>query len=318
MITFVWLLLTTAVVLVVYAVSSGDSKGAKGKRNPKVKSLPADQKIAILAEKAQSLKLKTFELKTTISALEKVKARNAALQKELENLKKKEAELREKDNQNKKWLAYQQKLLKKEKGPEQEYRNKLLDKEKQLEKEFTKNVNFKREISESQREMKSLEKDIKKNRDEKTILEKKLKSADERIVKLHSEVNTYKDMTAKLKQKEKESEWISKEEYNVLAQEYKELKQQLEIREKELELKGKEVEKVDKERMRLAHQFKEKGIEPQAEEVKDEGEEKEEAAAEEPEVEKEAKEEEKKEQESIEEEPAERVRDEEERKKGEL
>ena len=318
MITFVWLMLTAAVVLVVYTAISEDGKEVNGKDNLKVKPLAANPKTAALSIKAQSLRLKIFELKTAISALDKIKARNAALRKEVESLKKKEAELREKDNQNKKWLAHQQKLLKKGRGPEQEHKNKLLDKEKQLEKEFTKNVNFKREVSEFQKEIKFLKKDIKKNRDEKIILEKELKSTNERMVKVRSEVNIYREETVKLKQKEKESEWVSKEEHNILTEEYKELKQQLEIREKELELKGREVEKVDKERIRLAHQLREKDIEFQVEESKDEGEEKKEDSVKEPEAEKEAKEKEKKEKESVEEESAEKIMNEKEEKKEEM
>jgi len=262
MIIFASILIALAIILVVYSLNSEDVKDDRKKAKEKAQARAAEKRISNLTEKSQSLRQKVFEYKSRTASLEKIEARSIAMQKELESLKKKEAELREKDKQNKKWLTYQQELLKKEKGPEWESKKNLLDKEKQLEQEFTKNVNLKREISEAQREIKSREKDIKILKDEKTALEKKIKSADERMVRVVGDLRAQKEEVAKLKKKEKESGWVSKEEYSNLIEGRDELRQQLEIRKKEVELKDKEIEEKDKERVRLAHQLKEQGIEP--------------------------------------------------------
>jgi len=262
MIIFASILIASAIILVVYSLNSEDVKDARKKAKEKAQARAAEKRFLNLTEKSQSLRKKAFEYKSRIASLEKIEARSIAMQKELESLRKKEAELREQNKQSKKWLIYQQNLLKKEKGPESESKKKLLEKEKELEKEFTKNVNLKREISEAQREIKSQEKDIKILKDEKTALEKKIKSADERMARVVGDLRAQKEEVAKLKKKAKESGWVSKEEYNNLAEGRDELKQQLEIRKKEVELKDKEIEEKDKERMRLAHQLKEQGIEP--------------------------------------------------------
>ncbi|MFH1519523.1 MAG: GTP-binding protein, partial [Candidatus Omnitrophota bacterium] len=259
MITFVWILLTTSVILVIYAINSGDSKDTRRKAKLKAESRSAEQRIAVLTEKIQTLRKKIFELKNNLTDFKKTKAYNLALEKELECLKNRELELREKDKQSKKWLDYQQKLIKRGKGPEWEFKSKLIDKEKQLEKEFTNNVDLKREITEAQRKVKSLETDIRELRESKAALERMFKGANERIIKLQAEANKYKDEVVKLKQKEKESDWVFKDTHNALKEEYTQLKQQLEIREKELKLKEKEIENKDQERMRLVHQLKEGG-----------------------------------------------------------
>ena len=262
MIIFASILIASAIILVIYSFNSEDLKGARKKAKEKAQARATEKRILNLTEKSQFLRKKTFEYKSRIASLEKIEARSIAMQKEFENLRKKEAELREQNKQSKKWLTYQQNLLKKEKGPGWDGRRKILDKEKQLEKEFTKNVNLEKEISEAQREIKSREKDVKILKDEKTALEKKIKAADERMIKVVGDLRVQKEEFEKLKKKEKESGWVSKEEHNNLVEVSEGLKQQLEIRKKELELKDKEIEEKDKERMRLVHQLKEQGIEP--------------------------------------------------------
>jgi len=262
MIVFASTLIGLAIILVVYSFNSEDAKDSRKKAKEKAQARATEKRILNLTEKSQSLRKKVFGYKSEVASLEKVKAYSNAMQKELESLKKKEEELREQDKQNKKWLAYQQGLLKKEKDPERQAHKKILDKEMQLEKEFTKNVVLKREVSEVLRQIGLREKDIKMLKDEKAALEKKIKFADERMVRVVGDLRAQKEEVAKLKKKEKESGWVSKEDYSNLVGECEELKQHLETRKKELELKDKEIEEKGKERMRLAHQLKEQGIEP--------------------------------------------------------
>ena len=262
MIIFASILIASAIVLVVYSLNSEDAKDARKKAKEKVQARATEKRIINLTEKSQSLRKKVFGYKTEVASLEKIKACSSAMGKELEGLRKKEAELQEQNKQNKKWLIHQQNLLKKEKSPVRDSRRKLLDKEGQLDQEFTKNVNLKREISEVQRETKLREKDIKILDDEKRALEKRIKDTDQRMVGVVGQLRAQKEEVAKLKKKEKESEWISKQDYNDLLEQSEESKQQAENRKKEVELKDKEIEKKDKERMHLAHQLKEQGIEP--------------------------------------------------------
>lgn len=259
MIIFASILIASAIVLVVYSLNSEDAKDARRKAKEKAQARATEKRIVNLTEKSQSLKEKVFGYKTEVAALEKVKACSSTMEKELESLRKKEAELQEQNKQNKKWLIHQQELLKNEKNPAKDSRKKLLDKERQLDQEFTKNVNLKREISEVQRETKIREKDIKALNDEKRALEKRIKDTDQRMVKVVGDLRAQKEEVAKLKKKEKESEWVSKQDYNDLLEQSEESKQQAENRKKEVELKDKEIEKKDKERMRLAHQLKEQG-----------------------------------------------------------
>ena len=262
MIIFASILIASAIVLVVYSLNSEDAKDARKKAKEKVQARATEKRIINLTEKSQSLRKKVFGYKTEVASLEKIKACSSAMGKELEGLRKKEAELQEQNKQNKKWLIHQQNLLKKEKSPVRDSRKKLLDKERQLDQEFTKNVNLKREISEVQRETKLREKDIKILDDEKRALEKRIKDTDQRMVGVVGQLRAQKEEVAKLKKKEKESEWISKQDYNDLLEQSEESKQQAENRKKEVELKDKEIEKKDKERMHLAHQLKEQGVEP--------------------------------------------------------
>ena len=262
MIIFVSILITSAIILVVYSLNTEDSKKARKKSKEKIKLQEAEKRTLKLTEKTQDLKKKVFEYKNKLVSLEKIKARNIAMQKEFENVKKKELEVRAENKQNKKWLAHQQELLKKEKGPEWEFKNKILDKEKQLDQEFTKNVNFKREVSAAQKEIESLEKDIKKLGEEKIALQVRIKDTDERMTRVVGDLRLQREEVAQLKKKAEESEWVSKGDYNSLVEERDDIKQHLEIRDKELELKNKEIAEKDKERMRLAHQLKEQGVEP--------------------------------------------------------
>jgi len=262
MIIFASILITSAIILVVYSFNSEDNKEARKKSKEKIKRKEEEKRTLKLTEKTQDLKKKVFEYKNKLVALDKIKTRNIAMQKEFETVKKRELELRAENKQNKKWLNHQQELLRKEKGPEWEFKNKILDKEKQLDQEFTKNVNLKREVSAAQREIASLEKDIKILADEKINLEVRIKDTDERMARVVGDLRLQREEVAQLKKKAEESEWVSKDDYNNLIEERDEAKKQLEIRDKVVEAKNKAIEEKDKERMRLAHQLKEQGVEP--------------------------------------------------------
>ena len=132
MIIFASILIASAIVLVVYSLNSEDAKDARKKAKEKVQARATEKRIINLTEKSQSLRKKVFGYKTEVASLEKIKACSSAMGKELEGLRKKEAELQEQNKQNKKWLIHQQNLLKKEKSPVRDSRKKLLDKERQL------------------------------------------------------------------------------------------------------------------------------------------------------------------------------------------
>ena len=261
MIFIVYLLISTAVILTAYSLVPDEAKHLKGRKRRKPKPTIEQQKILSLAENIKSLKGQIANLKRNNAALEKIKANSLILQKQLQTLKNEEIELKAQLERNKKWVAAQQQMLKKGKGPIAELKVKLFEKEAQLEEEFSKNVDFKRKINDSQREIESLEDRVRELTDNNMALKQEIQNKSEKIQKYIKEANTYASQVTEMKKKEEESGWVSKEDYHAVSEQFEELKQQLEIRKKELELKDAEIEKVDKERMRLAHKLK--GIEPE-------------------------------------------------------
>ncbi len=256
MIFFLYGLIFASVSLVIYAFSDSGSRkrriqaGTKGRRSER-------ERILELSEEVKLLKRRIFELKNADLALRKLKSEHALLAKKFRLAQQKEAELRQKVQQNQKWLNYQQNLLKKGKEPLSEFKLKLLEKEKELEREFSRNVDFKRKLDQTTKEISLFEEKIK-------VLESQIASLESDISKQKTETQKYIQQSRHysnelitLKEKEKESGWVSKEDYNRLEEQVEELKDELEIRSKEVDLKDNQIKELDKERMRLAHQIKE-------------------------------------------------------------
>ena len=255
MVILLSLFIIIPIVLILYALNADAGKDVKA--SAKLKSGPELQRILALTEDIKSLKHELSKLKTENTLLEKVKAHQKNIEQELQALRKREAELKDELTQNEKLLAQQQDILKKDKSPIAELKIKLIDKEKLLEKEFSKNVKAKKDLEEARAEIDELTKKNRQMFDKIMVLEENIKKQNKRIQELSKEVNIHIQAIARLKDKEKESGWIAKEDNSALVEKYEELKQEVEIKNKELELKIRETEKIDAERMRLKCQINE-------------------------------------------------------------
>ena len=249
MIFLIYSLVGTAVILVVYSFASSDTSGKKT-RPQKANFKAVEQKALDLSEKSKSLKHQIQELKIEKANLLKIKKHSIGLQKELELLKQKEAEYKEKEKQNEKWLAHQQSVLKRDKIPISELKKKLVSKEVELEKEFSKNVKLNRKIDDFNGQIKDLDKEVRDQKDKYRELEDKVNEKNAKIKDLSQEVNAYVNAVSTLKEKEKESGWVARDDHNALAE-------KLKIREKEIIIKDGEIQKLDAERANLKHQLSE-------------------------------------------------------------
>ena len=110
---FVALSIAIVAVLVWFSVNV-DEEG-KPKKIFKKKPTADQQKALALIQNIKSLKRDIIGLKSKNAALEKIKTQHASLEGKFKALKKKEEELADELSRNKKWIARQQELLKKQK-----------------------------------------------------------------------------------------------------------------------------------------------------------------------------------------------------------
>ncbi len=252
---FVALSIAIVAVLVWFSVNV-DEEG-KPKKIFKKKPTADQQKALALIQNIKSLKRDIIGLKSKNAALEKIKTQHASLEGKFKALKKKEEELADELSRNKKWIARQQELLKKDKSPLVSLKLKLADKERELEGEFSKNVRLNKELSIAGREIDLRNKEIRSMSDEILGLNTRLEKQTAKMQEYAQEANLQAQNFADLKKKERESGWVSKEEYSTLQSQLEDFKGELEIRNKEVTLKEEEIKKIDLERMRLAHLLRE-------------------------------------------------------------
>ncbi len=270
MIILIFILLSLSIVLGVYYFIF-DNSGTKKDKPSRKKKLNIDQQnILILNAQIKVLKNQILRLKTENESLEKIKRQAADLKQGLSELKKKEKDLNDEIKRNKKWLENQKDIQKKDRQPIAELRIKFLNKEKELEKEFSKNVNFKRNLDELQKNIEEMETKLKESADNRLYLQNKIDKLTENIQSAVKQTNTHARTIAQMQEKEENSEWVSKSDYNVLNDFVEELKHVLEIKNKEIEIKGKEIERVDTERISIVHKLHEleRGIKVEAEKTK--------------------------------------------------
>lgn len=247
-----------AVVLVLFAVNTDDSLDPEKSslRILKPKTTPEQQKILALSQNLKSLKRQLSGAKHEIAALAKLKAQHLSLEQKYQASQEKAKELAKEVVRNKKWLDSQQMTLKKGKGPYEALRVKLIDKEKQLEAEFSKKVQFKKELTQAEEVIKIKEDTIRASTDKIVSVETKLKAQSQKMQELTKETVAHAAEVAKMKEAQRQSGWVSKEDHAVLKERAEELRQELEIRVKELELKNKDIEKIDKERIKVLNQLR--------------------------------------------------------------
>lgn len=150
--------------------------------------------------------------------LEKIKSDYSKIQAELGSLSKKESDLKEELARQITSNRRTESDLEKAKSDYLRLREDLVNKEKVLEEKIQLNLKLNRDLNEKKEIIESLEKQNKE------FIEK-VRSLEAKILEYSSELENKNKIIAEFKEKEKESEWVSKREY------FK-LKRQLEEKEK--------------------------------------------------------------------------------------
>ncbi|MDD5430592.1 MAG: hypothetical protein PHE97_07745, partial [Candidatus Omnitrophica bacterium] len=250
----VYITTTVAVLLVLYLINADETEKKKRSRS---KGLSAEEhKIEALSQLIKKLKKELIGLKADHAALEKEKRSNAALSNEIERIKKSHVEAVDELKRNKKLLLNQQAIINKDKTPVLQLKAKLVEKEKQLDEEFAKNVQLSKIISQSKDEIEGRDAQIRGLKDNIMAFENKIKEQKERISQLIKDANAHAKQVADLKQKERESGWVAKDEHGAVLEENKELKEELQLKVRELELNTDNFKKLDAERIKLLNQLK--------------------------------------------------------------
>ncbi|MCK5394010.1 MAG: hypothetical protein KAI91_06690, partial [Candidatus Omnitrophica bacterium] len=249
MIILIFILLSSTIVLGVYYFIFDDSGKDKNKSTQKKKLNVDQQNILIMNSQIKALKNKIINLESDNDLLDKIKIQAADYKKGLSLLKKKEMALNDEIKRNKKLLDNHKDIQKKDRLPIIELKTRLLNKEKELEKEFSKNVNFNRDLDELRKTIDNFDNKLKESTEKNIYLQNQIDQHIEKIKSVVLESNTHASTIAQMKEKEQNSEWVSKSDYNVLNNFVEELKHVLEIKNKEIDIKDKEIERIDKERI---------------------------------------------------------------------
>ncbi len=201
------------VVYAVYGIFSSEEYGAKSKATKKAAGglSPERQRILQLQEEVNSLE----------AELEKIKSEYASREKEFEITKKKVAELEQELARRQDWVTNAEETVNKVKEENLDLRNKSIAKEKESQEEFTKNVNLNKEVKELRDKIKALDQEIKDKSDQ-------IEAQKHKLEKAATDIKAHLNDIKMLKQKEENSEWVPKTDFNKLNEEYTELETELE------------------------------------------------------------------------------------------
>jgi elongation factor G len=246
----------------VYGLFLMDESGSKKSRRRLERSArtPEDefkeQKISRLEEQISSLRSET----------EKTRADYVHLLSELEVSKKREANLKEELAKREGWVSKGEEISNKVKERSILLEQEIKNKERELTAEFSKNVNLNREIRDLSERFDLLAKESKGKSDEiesfKALIERYKAESKTRS----QEIQNFISNIAEMKKKAAESEWVSREDYNVLQDEISELKNQIGLKKKEIEVREQRINEIDEERIKLKNQLMQKEAVPPAEE----------------------------------------------------
>lgn len=143
------------------------------------------------------------------------------------------------------WLAKAEAELAKIKSENSELSNKFINKEKELEKEFTNNVNLTRSINEIKSTLADKEMGCR-------LKEDQIQAQKHQIEDQLKQIKQQSATIAELKNKEKISEWVPKEEFNKLNEEYSQLEKELESGQERLKSFAEEIAHLRQEANRKA------------------------------------------------------------------
>ncbi|MDD5664844.1 MAG: hypothetical protein PHI09_01480, partial [Candidatus Omnitrophica bacterium] len=249
------IVLVPAAGMVLYALfaiftTSSPQREKKQKRKSNIEPLVNfnDQKVVRLEE----------EVKTLEKELQEIRSSYAAEKSGFQEAINKYEEVRQELARRQEWVAASEEMLSKVRAENLELKNKFLEKEKESQDEFTKNVNLQKELREVNEKIGELERIIKEKSEQIEIQRHRIEK-NEQDIKGH--LKTIDDF----KKKEKISEWVPKAEFNKLNEEYTELEKELEEGQGRLKSFAEEIAHLRKQ--------VEKGVAPQAAELKEQVEE---------------------------------------------
>ncbi len=224
----IYLLLIAVVIgagLVIYALLPDEEKTEKLERICKERLEARERKIEDLQAEISNMAGRAKEMEEG----------NKKLNLALEESQKREEKLKQEMERRQEWVKAGYEKADKIKSVIPEMQKALQDKEEELEKEFSKNVDFSRKVRE-------LENSLKEVISEKKALEARNKELSEKLGLYTGKVEEYVNTIARLRKKEEETSFVSKEDYdslqgryNSLLEEYEDLKQRFEINKKQLE-----------------------------------------------------------------------------------
>jgi elongation factor G len=215
------------------AVYSGP--GAVGGSPAKKKSAPKpllftpdapveDLKAKHLAQQVSSLEEQLEKLQTEYDK-EKTSFASSA---------EKQAKLNDELARRQEWVARSEQELSKAKTETLDFKNKFTSKENELQEEFTKNVNLNREIRQLKTDLEAKDKEDK-------LKAEQIEIQKHQIEKQSAQAKEQAGVIAEFKKKEKNSEWVPKEEFNKLNQEYSEIEKELEAKDEKLKVFAEEI-----------------------------------------------------------------------------
>jgi len=226
------ILVVLAVVLTVYAAANM-LLGASAKPEQKPGSVfkaPAGQDHT-KDEKIQRLQSRIVSLESELAKLKQDYSQGHALLKAAEE---KEAQLTEKLNNRQAWVDSSEKELSKAKSENQEFKNKIIIKENELQDEFAKNVNLNRQLTQLKIDLQKKEKEDRQKAEQLEIqkyqIEKQVKELQGRLLTI-----------SELQEKEKNSQWVPKEEFVKLNEEYSRIEKELEAKDDKIKLFSDEI-----------------------------------------------------------------------------
>lgn len=227
-------LVFAGIALITYGLLQGDGSGKgrkpKGPRPVRLPEVDAkSQKILSLQEELNLLKVD----------LEKAKSDFANLSKEAGAAKKEAAELEEKLSKREKWVEKSDETLDKAQQKSLGLAEKLKIKEKELVEEFNKNEALSRQLRDLNEKFELTDEESKRKTREIVTLKFK-------VDRLAEEMKAHADTASQLQKKQKESQWISKKEFDALNQEYTELEKELEKLEADLQASNNDRVKLKK------------------------------------------------------------------------
>ncbi|RKY45382.1 MAG: elongation factor G [Candidatus Omnitrophota bacterium] len=219
------------------------------KKEKREKRSPQEIELARLKKGINSLKDK---LKALQGELEKVNSENSSLKEKLESLKKERGELKKQIGRRKRWKLYEKKIFQRLKKQTVDLRNLLVKKEKELEEQFSKNVKLNKELREINNRVAFFEKENKKK-------DEKIKFLNDEISKLTEKIRKYTLTINEFKQKEAESEWVAKSEYEALKEIYANLEKEIETKTKQILARDEKIKKLSEEKTILERRLALKG-----------------------------------------------------------